>query len=279
MNIVGVTGQSAAGKDVIASRLVEKHGYRQLALADPIKRFGLNVFGFDVIQLWGPAKNTFDPMYNECNLRSSGVTFEPGCSLAPVKRVCDQAWGQAAARLVDYGPEWVASLLPEEQQEQALKDLYFWFSSLGHHYPELSPRIMLQHLGTEWGREVGGEDIWVEHLVSTADYVFRGYPYEREEGIQLEENTMVPPVGVVVSDIRFENEVKRIRELGGRLVRVTRKASDRKANSVGILAHASEDEQKAIPDSLFDCILQNNGSIAELNKAIDVAATTFKGTK
>ena len=278
MNIIGITGQTGAGKDVIASRLVEKHGYVRLALADPIKRFGLNVFGFDVIQLWGPAKNSFDPMFSECNIRSSGVLFEPGCKLANIKRVCDQAWGDAAVRLSSYGPMWVDSLVPTSEQEKALNNLYFWFASIGHHYPELSPRIMLQHLGTEWGRETVSKDVWVNKLISTAEYVMRGYVYHRETGLSEDEKT-TKPKGVVVSDVRFENELAILKDVGGKLVRVTREVSDKKAKSVGIPSHPSESAQQDISSDAFDCLLQNNGSIADLHKAVDIAAATFKHNK
>jgi hypothetical protein len=277
MNIVGVTGHSGAGKDIIAARLAEKHGYVQLAIADPLKRFGLNVFGLDVIQLWGSAKNTIDPMFQECNIRSSGVTFEPGCKLANVKRACDPHWGAAAVRLSSYGPTWVAELVPVAEREQALRDLFFWFASLGHHYPAFSPRIMLQNLGTEWGREVVDKDIWVNKMVNTAEQVLAGTEYSRETG--LTDQQLSKPSGVVVSDVRFDNELDVLKKIGGKVVRVKRDASDRKSKTVGIASHASEMAQDAFVDDKFDCILSNNGSIADLNNAVDVAALTFKGNK
>lgn len=278
MNIVGVTGLSGTGKDIIAARLVEKHGYVQLSLADPLKRFGLNVFGFDVIQLWGSAKNAPDPLYHECNIRSSGVQFSPDCKILNVKKVCDPHWAQAAIRLASFGPRWIEGLVPEKEREQALEDLFYWFASLGHHYPEISPRIMLQHLGTEWGRQMVSEDIWVNKMVDTADHMFRGFSYERETGLSPRKNKG-PATGVVVSDIRFENEIVLLRKLGGTLVKVTRDASDRTAGKVGIHKHSSEVEQQGFADAVFDCILQNNGTIGELNKAVDIAAVTFKSCK
>jgi hypothetical protein len=278
MHIVGVTGHAGAGKDEIASYLVNKHGYIQVALADPIKRFGLNVFGFDVSQLWGHSKNAFDPLFNECNIRSSGIDFEPGCVLSSVKRVCDIGWGDAAMRLSSYGPKWIESLVPIEEQEEALKKLYFWFSSLGHHYPQLSPRIMLQHLGTEWGRVQISEDIWVNNFIYTAQKVLQGYDYSRETGI---EDTMrlERPRGIVVSDVRFGNELKHIRSVGGKIIRVTREVADKKAKSLGIEKHASEVEQSTFPDDIFDCILKNDKTIKDLHNAIDVVAKAFMGTK
>lgn len=280
MRIIGITGQAGAGKDEIAGRLVQKHDFKQLSLADPLKRFGLNVFGFDVIQLWGPssARNTFDPGFQECGIRSSQVAFEPGCSISKVRRHCDPAWGDAAMRLADYGEEWVDELVPDpDEREEALRMLYFWFASLGHHYNQLSPRIMLQHLGTEWGRQVVNDDIWIDNLISTAEEVLAGCCYEREIGITGEHAP--PPSGVVVSDVRFGNELTRIKDVKGKIVRVTRESADRKSKKLGIAGHASEAEQAAFTSDMFDAVLANEGTLSELKAAVDVVAAAFKRAK
>jgi hypothetical protein len=280
MRIVGVTGQAGAGKDEVAGRLVQKHDFKQLSLADPMKRFGLNVFGFDVIQLWGPssARNHFDPGFNECAIRSSQVDFQPGCSISKVRKHCDPGWGDAAMRLADYGEEWLADLIEDpDERIEAERMLYWWFGSLGHHYPQLSPRIMLQSLGTEWGRHACGEDIWINNLVATTEDVLAGCTYEREIGFTGEHQP--PPSGVVVQDVRFANELAHIKEVGGKVIRVTRKSSDRKSKKIGIVGHASEAEQAAFTSDMFDAILANEGTIAELHSSVDVVAAAFKGSK
>lgn len=280
MHIIGITGQAGAGKDEIAGRFVQKHGYKQLSLADPMKRFGLNVFGFDVIQLWGPssARNHFDPGFNECAIRSSQVEFKPGCSIAKVRRHCDPGWGDAAMRLVDYGEEWVNELIMEPAaREEALNMLYFWFASLGHHYNQLSPRIMLQSLGTEWGREVCGENLWINNLLAAAERVLLGYEYERETGFT--HGVMQPPTGIVCSDVRFSNELTAVKDAGGRIIRVTRESADKKSKKLGIAGHASESEQKSFTDDMFDSILKNERTLPELYSAVDVVALAYKSDK
>jgi len=281
MRIIGVTGQAGSGKDEIAGRFVQKHDYMQLSLADPMKRFGLNVFGFDVIQLWGPssARNMFDPGFNECAIRSSQVTFEPGCSIASVKRHCDPGWGDAAARLADYGEGWVNSLLREPAARvEALNMLYWWFGSLGHHYNQLSPRIMLQSLGTEWGRVVCGDDVWINQAIHAAERVLCGEVYEREVGFLNAERSR-PHTGVVVSDVRFHNELHCIHDVGGKVVKVTRESADKKSKKLGITGHASEAEQKTFTPDMFDAVLANEGTLPDLYKAVDVLAAAYKGLK
>lgn len=273
MTIVGITGSAGAGKDVVATHLVKNHGFAKLSIADPIKRLALNVFDFDVLQLWGPSssRNTFDPRYKECNIRSSGVSFEPGCKMGPITRACDPGWGDAAQRLTQFAPGWVGDLVPRDQSKEAIEKLYFWFASLAHHYPEISPRIMLQHLGTEWGRAEVDQNIWVNALISASEKVLLGHTYSKEAGFTGEK--CPPPVGIVVSDIRFFNELEMIKKANGKVIKVVRDAASVKAKTLGIANHASEAEQNKFSDDDFDAVLSNDGTIKELHTAIDIVAT------
>ena len=63
-----------------------------------------------------------------------------------------------------------------------------------------SPRHCMQTLGTEWGRGMVSDDLWVRTLVNTAQH----FPL------------------VVVSDVRFPNEVEAIKRAGGVVYRVVR---------------------------------------------------------
>lgn len=72
--------------------------------------------------------------------------------------------------------------------------------------PELgvSPRYMMQTLGTEWGRQMVNENIWV-HLAM--------------ERAKLHESDNL---NVVITDVRFPNEVQAIQEAGGIVIWVSR---------------------------------------------------------
>lgn len=277
MKLVGITGQAGSGKDEIANHLVKEHGFQKVALADPIKRFGLNVFYFDVLQLWGPssARNGFDPRYTKCEIRSSGITFEPG-NVSNLNRVCDKGWADAANRLTQYAPGWIGETVQDKnKREQALKDLYVWFASLGHHYSEISPRIMLQHLGTEWGRERVSESIWVDNLVHTSKKVLQGFEYDKETSFTGKK--VDPPTGIVVSDVRFANELQLIKDYGGKVVRVTRQSAAKKAQQLGISGHASEAEQAKFDENMFDAVLANEGTIKDLYASLDVVVAAHFG--
>ena len=73
----------------------------------------------------------------------------------------------------------------------------FWSKKLGK---EFSPRLALQLMGTEAGRDVFHTDIWV-HTV---------------------ERRCSPNKNYVIADVRFPNEIKAIKDMGGKVIRVKR---------------------------------------------------------
>ena len=121
--------------------------------------------------------------------------------------------------------------------------------------PTLTPRWVLQYWGTEVCRKTFHDDIWIASI---------------------ENKLRQSKDDIVVSDVRFPNEIKSIKKLGGKIVWVQRGALPEwydwavKANSGNNLAinemkirkvHASE---WAWIGNEFDTILDNNGTIDQL---------------
>jgi hypothetical protein len=106
-----------------------------------------------------------------------------------------------------------------------------------------SPRYLLQTLGTEWGRKMVAPDVW---LILAARRIERA----KQAG----------HVGVIVSDVRFDNEADFILARGGELWRIWRQAA------TAVLAHESE---RGINDSYPVRGIMNNGSFADLYTRID----------
>lgn len=69
-----------------------------------------------------------------------------------------------------------------------------------------TPRWAMQTLGTEWGRDLMGENIWVTATMSKIHNLLSVKNYR----------------GVVVTDIRFPNEAAAIKDAGGILIRIER---------------------------------------------------------
>jgi len=272
MRIVGISGQMGSGKDTVAAHLVEHHDYLQMALADPIKRLGKYVFAFTNEQLWGPSecRNAVDDRYTLCEIRSSNTKFGPGLTTKGLAKVCDGGWLIAAKALLEYGPEWLEEVLPDRDVNEEMKILCKAFASLGHKYPELSPRVMLQYFGTEWGRD-REHGIWVKCLFRNATKVLKGHGYRRDVGV----GGLSYGSGVIVSDIRFKDELEAFKDVGGKLIRIHRKETDEDAAKIGISCHPSEQEQKEFKDDMFDVIIQNNGSLKELLKNVDDIAVVL----
>jgi len=112
-----------------------------------------------------------------------------------------------------------------------------------------TPRFAMQTLGTEWGRQMMGNDIWVNVM--------------RNKLKILKSHTK----GVVIEDVRFPNEVALIREARGVLWWIERPSLE---HAAGRDEHISENLVKA-----DDCDLRliNDGTEAELR--LD-AITKFK---
>lgn len=99
-----------------------------------------------------------------------------------------------------------------------------------------SPREFMQLLGTEFGRKLINDDLWVDAW--------------KRRTATLE--------NVVTTDIRFPNEAQALAEAGGELYRIER---DTDVNTFSL--HESE---KYIPTLPVKAVIDNQGTIDELNQ-------------
>lgn len=100
----------------------------------------------------------------------------------------------------------------------------------------ITPRIMMQTLGTEWGRNLL-PGLWL-----------KVWQHELDDSA----NT------VCVPDVRFDNEAELIRELGGTIIHVKRKPT---ADMLAVPAHASE---VGITRANGDIIFRNDRGIEKM---------------
>lgn len=103
---------------------------------------------------------------------------------------------------------------------------------MGH---TISGREYLQYYGTEAHREVFGDDFWVEQVLDKP--VTDGHI-------------------LVVTDMRFPNEIEGVLNRGGIAVKIRREEADNKP-----ILHPSE---QTLPDEQFDYFLDNNGTKQDL---------------
>jgi hypothetical protein len=237
-----LVGQAGVGKDTAGTAIAEHFTGDCIALADPMKQFAKKIFHFTDVQLWGPseARNAVD------------------------SRPKDQShWYDLVRDNFDYAArDWVEQILPEHLHDSGERALRKWFHDgvlhdlyLGE--IQLTPRYILQTLGTEWGRTVYPR-VWVDHGIRTATRLLEGgVRYERNSGL------LVTPKYysnlVVITDGRFRNEVIHAKDRGALVVQIIR--PDAGGATGGVSGHRSETEQKTLPPHFFDVIVVNDGPI------------------
>jgi len=121
---------------------------------------------------------------------------------------------------------------------------------------QLTPRMILQLIGTEGGRDLIHPDIWVNALYS--EYVSEGerLGFTKYDARDIKEGFAKKP-NWIITDSRFPNDVKRTREMGGVLVRVNRAECEGRKNE-----HFSETALDNFDE--WDHVIENNGTIKEL---------------
>lgn len=153
-------------------------------------------------------------------------------------RLCE-TYGLRRLALADPIKDMVAAMLGIERhvldaypKEMDLPDL------------DVSPRALFQTLGTEWGRETVGRDVWLKlaHRQWSAAC--------RDSGF----------AGMVITDVRMSNEAAWVRKAGGVVIHVERAAA------APVRQHVSE-----MPPPVLngDYRLSNNGTLDELYRRVD----------
>lgn len=110
-------------------------------------------------------------------------------------------------------------------------------------------RRLLQVIGTDAGRNIVGENVWVD---IAGDKII---------------DAMEAGYGVVLTDCRFPNEVEMVREFGGYLVRIERPGVS------AVNGHVSE---TALDDIEPDYTIVNDGSSADLQAKLVAFAESLE---
>lgn len=120
------------------------------------------------------------------------------CALA-VNPILERNSSTATRLLARVGLSWGSRRLSD------LMDMGYTFETLKDSPWSDAVRTLLQRVGTEMGRNVLGDDVWVnlaERKIIAAD------------------------ADVVVTDVRFANEADMVHRLGGRVLHIVRPATD-----------------------------------------------------
>lgn len=234
MKIIGLNGEAGSGKDT-AAKFIREYDLRadSIALADPLKTLARDVFLFTDDQLWGPSSSRNAP-YRHYGERRWYWPFEN-----------DARYG-TRARFHLHAESWLDAVLPAGVDfDGALEELEEWLDDCLRQR-RITPRYVLQTLGTEWGRTID-KDIWVKTALRRAAALKDGD-------------------AVLITDVRFINEARAIVAGGGQVWRIERPGAGL-SGTAG--AHVSEKEQASTEFMKFvKYVVRNDGTLDELRRAV-----------
>lgn len=186
---------------------------------------------------FGDSEDKFPSITGDSKLRLIGLAGKARSGKDTIGQLLDRAFGCSLISFAQPIRDGLNAMIPGLNQEHfhgSLKEKPVpWIGK--------SPRQMMQYLGTEWGRTLVNENLWLliaKHKIEAAHENFRH---------------------VVVTDVRFENEADFIRSLGGVIWHVSR------GDAPSVNAHPSE---AGVAFKAGDVLIDNNGSLEELNDTV-----------
>jgi hypothetical protein len=244
--IIGITGLSqtpdgqykwnmGSGKDTVADLILKREGWVKVALADTMKRFARDLYGFTDEQLWGPSemRNAVDKRWpcKHCWMDDEDFPHDR-CYICGMSQ-----------------PDFVSN---EETP------CY------------LTPRYVLVSLGN-WGRRMH-ERTWANKVLEIARALL-GEPepyydtgchesrkghrsYSAQGGLHHPYRGSPPIKGVLVSDVRYRGECRAIQEGGGKIIRIKR--IQEQLPVAGVLNDSTERDLLTWDDNEFDHVLIND---------------------
>lgn len=129
----------------------------------------------------------------------------------------------------------------------------------------LTPRLLLQLLGTDCGRNIIHPNIWVNALMSNYKDVI-----QEKRGDEL---TWVTKPNWIITDMRFPNELQAVKDRGGISIRVNRSIPFNTPDGIRWLDYNEwmkntereiHESETALDNAIFDYTIDNNGSIEDL---------------
>ena len=264
--IIGVNGKIGSGKDTVGriiQVLTSKYGHGEVVYGfeewQNIKTYTHSDIIFEEGEIGGTASVPSDfEIKKFADKLKEIVCLLIGCTREQLE--------DADFKNKELGKEWWyykgrnGSLIPfNDDSKRSSEDLI-----------KLTPRLLLQLLGTECGRDIIHPNIWVNALMSKYNCVHcRQNPCSVRHKNLIGMKPNYP--NWVITDLRFKNELEAVKDRSGITIRVNRlfvnemigenKVSWIPIPTVDYIPHPSE---TALDDAEFDYTIDNNGTIEEL---------------
>lgn len=192
----------------------------------------------------------------------------------------------------ELGEEWwywklKNKLIPYIGNENYFSDPYLIEESL----IKLTPRKLLQLLGTECGRQIIHPNIWVNALMSEYKPFIKDYPQlttsggkELVEGESYRMGKAILP-NWIITDVRFFNEAQAVKDKGGINIRINRNFCNCRSTTDEIvycekqcptkdISHPSETALDKYEN--WDFVINNHGTLEELIEQVKDFLTQYK---
>ncbi|QCW23871.1 deoxynucleoside-5'-monophosphate kinase [Pantoea phage vB_PagS_AAS21] len=194
---IGLCGDAGAGKDTVANMMQEyfEGSATKYSFAEPVYRLAAAILGTTVPDLENRSTKEVTQSWQitqRCLVNARD--YFNSINLDHYKDF-PEAWHEFVVHLENYMQPY-SSLYEKE-------DTIFTLS--------ISPRKMLELVGTELGREILQQDVWIDRIV---------------RDVALNKVRVA-----IISDVRFENEAKFIHDKEGELIKITSPKNPYKINS------------------------------------------------
>jgi hypothetical protein len=232
--IIGVNGYIGSGKDTVGSII-------QSLFA---KDYGVYKTQFDFIQ----GGNWIKEQQSGWQIKKFAGKLKQIASLLtgiPVEKFEDQEF-----KKTNLGPEWDVLVRAAGKRQDGL------FGNGKMEIKKMTVREFLQKLGTDAVRDGLHVNTWVNALM--CDYNPKGFKYKGVDKEEIKGEWEYP--NWIITDTRFPNEAKAIKDKGGIVIRVVR-------GEASPTVHVSE---TALDSWDFDHVIYNNGTIEELIKKVQI---------
>ncbi|QYC51611.1 putative deoxynucleoside-5'-monophosphate kinase [Erwinia phage KEY] len=194
---IGLCGDAGAGKDTVANMMQEyfEGSATKYSFAEPVYRLAAAILGTTVPDLENRSTKEVTQSWQitqRCLVNARD--YFNSINLDHYKDF-PEAWHEFVIHLENYMQPY-SSLYEKE-------DTIFTLS--------ISPRKMLELVGTELGREILQQDVWIDRIV---------------RDVALNKVRVA-----IISDVRFENEAKFIHDKEGELIKIAATKNPYKINS------------------------------------------------
>jgi hypothetical protein len=290
--IISISGRIGSGKDTIG-KIVQYLLYMSIEQKGRYYPYDVFIEEIDTVNFHGSVNWEIKKFADKLK---EIVCLLLGCTRAQLedrefkeKELGEEWWYRKMERRGGYG----TTLLPYNTPSEILENYR------GLELVKLTPRLMLQLLGTDCGRDIIHPNIWVNSLFS--EYL-PAVTYQMEmldlSATDLQREKIGKPIHSeypdwIITDTRFPNEIEAVKERKGITIRVVRpvacvdingvlhtlsyedwikiKQSEQTKGWIFPKEHASE---TALDKTTFDYTIENNTTIEELiNKVKQILIT------